>query len=190
MAFSPQINVTPNTSESIALTANVVTPNATSAAPTTASVVTVSADGNTELWNLTADQSEPTELAASSLLSGKPSNELSVALSPDGKMVLIGHADGMASLWDTSNGSATVRSLNGHKGGVNTVEFSTSGKYAVTGGDDGLAIVWDVASGKALNLLSGHKDRVFSAAWSSDDGYVLTGSADTTALLWRLSRVK
>ena len=59
-----------------------------------------------------------------------------------------------------------LRTLAGHKGGVNSVAFSPDGKRALTGSFDGTLRLWDLATGKTLLTLKGHTGGVRSVAQS------------------------
>ena len=108
---------------------------------------------------------------------------ISVAFSPDGKLVLIGNEDGTAKLWDAATG-AEVRTFYGHTDWILSVAFSPDGKVVLTGSMDGTAKLWDAATGSELRTFSGHTSMVYSAAFSPDGKYVLTGSRYGTAKLW------
>lgn len=132
----------------------------------------------------------------------------SVAYSQDGRCVLIGNADGTATLCDTESGRERL-SLKGHSKSVYAVAFSPDGSVAFSpdgrrlltasedrtsrlmggepnrdGSEDHTAKVWDAENGQVLLVLQGHQDIVFSVAFSPNGQRALSGSADGTAKLW------
>ena len=78
----------------------------------------------------------------------------SVAVSPDGKMLLIGSENATATLFDTSSGKI-LQTFKGHTDmlyGVVAVTLSRDGKYAYTAAWDKTAIQWDVKTAQTLHL--------------------------------------
>jgi serine/threonine-protein kinase len=65
----------------------------------------------------------------------------SLALSADGKRLLVGGTDGSLRLWDVV-GKQRLRSFQGHDGPVKCVAFSADGRLAVSGGADGTVRLW------------------------------------------------
>lgn len=115
----------------------------------------------------------------------------SIAVSPDGKQVLVGaEADGMspddgsAQVWDFDTGSH-LRMLEGQ--GILSVEcvvLSEDGRMLLSGGDDGAARLWDASIGKEVQRFQHDSSRVTAVAMSADGRTVLTGGNDCTARLW------
>jgi WD domain, G-beta repeat len=110
---------------------------------------------------------------------------LTVALSPDGGLVAVGHDDGRVRLWDTATLRQRGPDLVAADGGLGliTLAFSPDGRYlAATSlgsgvdtslGDDGLRI-WAMPGGKLLHALPG----TGMVAWRPDSGAVLAGRLD------------
>ena len=88
-------------------------------------------------------------------LKGHTSMVVSVAFSPDGKILASGSWDKSIKLWDVATGKNTA-TLKGHTGWVNSVAFSPDGKTLASGGFDDNIQLWDVASGKNIATLKGH----------------------------------
>jgi RNA polymerase sigma factor (sigma-70 family) len=102
---------------------------------------------------------------------------------PDGKRLAVVGDNGLARVYNTETGAATV-SLKGHAGIVFAVAISPDGKRIATGGDDNLIRVWDADTGKLLARLEGHKDSVRSVAIHPAGDRIITGSADHTVRIW------
>jgi WD40 repeat protein len=107
----------------------------------------------------------------------------SMALSPDGRLVLTGGNDKMIKLWDAATGRE-LRSFTGHRGTVDAVAFSPDSRFALSGSDDDTLRLWDVTTGKELRSFAGHRSGVMSIAFSSNGQFAVSGSWDKTVKLW------
>jgi WD40 repeat protein len=95
----------------------------------------------------------------------------SVAVSPDGATVAVGHADGSTRLWDVAGRQPLGASLAGHREQVFEVAFSPDGALLATasieadadGRPTGIR-VWDVPSGELRHTLPG----MTTVAWLPD----------------------
>jgi WD40 repeat protein/serine/threonine protein kinase len=81
---------------------------------------------------------------------------LAVALSPDGKTVLTGSADGAARLWETATGKLIGPSFQ-HQSWVIAVSFSPDGKTVLTESMDGSARQWEAATAKMIGTPLQHQ---------------------------------
>jgi WD domain, G-beta repeat len=106
--------------------------------------VLISARGNTiKFWNVaTGNQVRSLEAETG----------VSVALSPDGKVIAGAGSDGTVRLWNVATGEK-LRSMTGHAGEVNTVAFSPNGKIIASGSDDHTIRFWDTATGAQIRAL-------------------------------------
>jgi WD40 repeat protein/Flp pilus assembly protein TadD len=127
-----------------------------------------------------------------------------IALSPDGKRVLITSAgtyetgSGQAEVFDIDTGEPVTQPLIHPSNKARWVyygEFSPDGQRIVTASSDGKARIWDAATGELLcpkkdkkgRLSCGpleHEDGVTHASFSPNGKYILTASLDGTARLW------
>lgn len=76
----------------------------------------------------------------------------SAVFTADGRSLLVGHEDGMASMLDTRTGRRRAL-YRGHTGAVRSVDVTVDGRRAATGSDDGTVKIWDTASGRETMTL-------------------------------------
>ncbi len=110
----------------------------------------------------------------------------SVAVSPDGRHIILGYADSTLAVWDLAAGQR-LRVLTGHREAVSSVAVSPDGRHIVSGSADSTLAVWDFATGRRLHELTGHRDAVSSVAVSPDGRLAVSGSYDHTAAVWDLA---
>jgi WD40 repeat protein len=88
-------------------------------------------------------------------LEGHSDLVLSVAISPDGRLLVSGSYDKTVRLWETATGRLQ-QTLEGHTDGVMSL---ASGSY------DKIVRLWDTATGRLQQTLEGHTDVVVSVAF-------------------------
>jgi WD40 repeat protein len=116
---------------------------------------------------------------------GHPDKVLAMAVSPDGKTVVSGCADGGVRAWDLKSGKCRWPPA-GHEGEVRAVAFSPDGDFFITGGTDHKVLVWKTVTGQRICSLDGHSGTVCAVAVSPDGHFALTGGLDKEARLWNL----
>jgi WD40 repeat protein len=137
-------------------------------------------DNTLKLWDVAT-----TELIATFSGDGPV---LSVAFSPDGRIVAAGNRDNSIKLWNIES-RELVATLSGLQGFVFFLVFSPDGKMLASGGNDSTVVIWDVSSHRVIGALKGHENDIIDAAFSPDGSTVATASEDNTLKLWNaLSR--
>jgi Tol biopolymer transport system component len=106
-----------------------------------------------------------------------------LAFSPDGQHLLIGHNDGSSTLWRTQDGTQQ-QTLSGHPLPITAIAFSPHGRTCATASGDKLILLWDTSTGQTLRTLKGHWDSVVSLVFSPDGGGLISGSRDGTVKRW------
>ncbi len=113
--------------------------------------------GNWPSWNHTGDRIanadvEPTQVQVRNAntgriiwrLKGHTGNVLTVAWSPDDRLLASGANDSTIIIWDTRTGRA-VAILKGHTRSLNSVSWEPNGRRIASGSLDGTIRIWDVS---------------------------------------------
>ena len=114
-------------------------------------------------------------------LRGHAALVLSVAFSPDGKMLASGSFDNTVKLWNLATGQE-LRTFEGHKQYVNSVAFSPDGKTLASGSYDGTVRLWNPTTGQDLRLLRSHTKLAGAVAFNPDGKILASGSFDV--IMW------
>ncbi|MCO6479377.1 MAG: caspase family protein [Phaeodactylibacter sp.] len=112
----------------------------------------------------------------------------------NGKYILTGGGDGMATLWSAESGKQ-LQSFEGHLNGVSSVAFSPDGKQVLTGSWGGTAILWNFQSGKEIRSFQRYTDpstdfvtnnsrRITAVAFSPDGDSLFTSYKNDTTVVW------
>lgn len=110
---------------------------------------------------------------------------VALALSQDGKTLLVNGADNTIEVWDLSS-RAKRHALSGHAAKVSALALSQDGNTGLSAAEDRAVFVWDLRTGEQRASLSGHSRPVWSAALSQDGTRALTASGDGSLRGWEI----
>ena len=108
---------------------------------------------------------------------------LSLAYSPDGKILASGGRNEPIHIWDAATGQL-LRLLNEHW--TYALAFSPDGKYLAAAGANKIVRLWIAETGQEIAQMKGHKATIKALAFSSDGAVLVSGSDDTTVKLWKV----
>jgi WD40 repeat protein len=115
---------------------------------------------------------------------GEGRDIMSQALSPDGKTIACGRADGSVQRWDT-DGKMTESIWMGHSDWVRSLSWSPSGGHAASGSDDGTILIREAESGKVeVGPIKTNQGWVSSVAYSPLGNRVASGGDNQTICIW------
>jgi WD40 repeat protein len=119
------------------------------------------------------------------ILEGHTDAILSIAFSPDSKLLASAGFAGVVRIWDMANGKE-IKQLQAHTWAILSVAFSPDGRHLVSASNDTTVRVWDVATGDEITRLKPHHTgNVTSVAFSLDGGLLASGSWDRSVRLWQ-----
>ncbi|HEY9607708.1 MAG TPA: NB-ARC domain-containing protein [Allocoleopsis sp.] len=110
------------------------------------------------------------------------SQVLSVAFSPDGKLLATGDVNHEIYVWQVETGKQLL-TCKVDEGWIWSVAFSPNGRLLASSANRTVNL-WDVQTGECVKLLQGYSDRVFSLAFSPDGCLLATGSEDRLVRVW------
>jgi len=121
---------------------------------------------------------------AKSVFTETLSGVLSVALTPDGKLLAIGDGSGKIYVWQMVTGQRILTTYEGHTGWVMSVAFSPDGHTLASGSMDRTVKLWDISSGECCKTLQGYGSGIFAVGFSPDGQTLASGGSDRMVRLW------
>ncbi len=111
-----------------------------------------------------------------------------VAVSPDGSLIVTGNRDGSISTW-SSTGTRLASNVAGHTLAIEEVDFTPDGRWLISGSDDASVLLWDLADPRDVpkpRLLGETSGYVWSVAVAPDGSTAASASEDGTIRIWDL----
>jgi WD40 repeat protein len=108
---------------------------------------------------------------------------ISVALSPNNKLLATGDFHGRVCLWEMATGKELITCY-GHHNFVNSVVFSLNRELLASASHDGTIKLWNTNTGECFSTLRGHANRVLSVAFSPDGCLLASGGYDQSIKIW------
>jgi WD40 repeat protein len=118
-----------------------------------------------------------------SVFAGTSGGILSVAFSPDGKILATGDSNGEICLRQVSDGKQLFTRRE-HANWIVSLAFHPDGRTLASSSTDCTIKLWDTATGQCLQTLQEHENEVWSVAFSPDGNTLASGSDDCTIKLW------
>ena len=96
-----------------------------------------------------------------------------------GNLVVSASGDGIAKLWNLTQGSC-IKEFPSKDRGMACVEFSPDSRTILAGGNDQVIYQFDTITGELVREMKGHENLVRSLHLDSSSGRVISGSYDTS----------
>ena len=129
-------------------------------------------------------------------LTGRGSSVVSVAFSPDSKIIAAADEEGFIYLWQTATGQR-ITTLRNPRGDINAIAFSPDGKLLAAGDSvGGNTTLWRIVTGQRVATLHDPVSQAFvSSVAFSPDGKTLAvlegiGDGNGTIYLWSVAASK
>jgi len=111
------------------------------------------------------------------------SSVLSVAFSPEGKLLATGDAKGEIRVWEVTTGQL-IFIFKEHTNRVWSVAFSPDGTRLASASEDKTVKIWDISQGRLIKNFDDYSHRVFSVAFSLDGQKLASGSENKVVKIW------
>jgi WD40 repeat protein len=135
-------------------------------------------EGGAEVWEVATRTSIATVTG-----SPPPLNDLSVALSPDGRTLAVGGFGSVVRLWDVRT-QKLIHELDQGGNGAFTLDFSPDGRTLAVSGFEAVASLWDVGTGTQIGPLLTAGDRRAMIDLSPDGRHLVETHGNGQGAVW------
>lgn len=108
---------------------------------------------------------------------------LSVAISPDNRLLAASSNDGIVRIWQLSD-NQLYHICEGHTNVVRDVAFSPDGRWLASASLDQTIRLWEVATGQLYRVLEGQGSGVYCVVFCANGTVIASGSRDGKIQLW------
>lgn len=125
------------------------------------------------------------------LYNGKPCQIISIAYSPDERILATGSRANIIELADlqTPNKTKELTWDKTYDHHVDLIRFSPDGQTLAANHSEPYIRLWDVKTGILKKTLQGHSRRVVAITFSADGQVMASGSEDNTIKLWKIEKL-
>jgi WD40 repeat protein/transcriptional regulator with XRE-family HTH domain len=111
---------------------------------------------------------------------------MSVAVSPNDRLLAAGSASNEIRLWKFHS-LVPIFTLQGHSDWVRGISFSPDSRLLASASEDRTVRLWEVSTGRCLRTLHGHGSLVYGVAFSPDGALLASCGDDQTICLWEVA---
>jgi WD40 repeat protein len=109
----------------------------------------------------------------------------SIAISPDGQLLVTAGSERQIHFWHMAAGKEKT-SLESAQESVDCLAFSPDARVLASGATDRTLCLWELTSGKLRQRFKAHRSAITSVQFAPDGKRLATGSMDSTAAVWDL----
>ncbi len=118
------------------------------------------------------------------ILNGHVGHINSLAITPDGKLIIAACRDERIKIWDFEK-RRLIQTLTEHKKEVNSIAVSPNGKYFTSVDSEGIIKIWRVKEFSIMHSWKGHGNKITSVTFSPNGKYIATGSSGNFIRIWK-----